>query len=308
MRASRSVLAVPASRWKIIEKASSSGTDLFFLDLEDAVAPNEKTAARKNVVRAIRELDWRGRPTFYRINALNTPHFYKDVVEVVEEAGEGLDLILVPKVERSEDLAALDILLMSLELNAGLEPGKVKLEAQIETARGLVNVDAIARATPRLKALVFGPGDYAASVRMPQISIGTADEWDEAYAGHRFHYVMHRIVVAARAASLRAIDGPVADYRNKEGLRESCLLARALGFDGKWCIHPDQIEAVNEIFSPTEKELEWAKKVVSAYEEAKAAGSGSISVESQMVDAAAIKMAQNTLDLARRAERFYGEG
>ncbi len=308
MRVSRSVLAVPASRWKMIEKASSSGADLFFLDLEDAVAPNEKTAARKNAVRAIRELDWRGRTTFYRINALNTPHFYKDVVEVVEEAGEGLDLILIPKVERPEDLAALDILLTSVELNAGLQPGKVKLEAQIETARGLVNVDAIARSTPRLEALVFGPGDYAASVRMPQIGIGAADEWDEAYAGHRFHYVMHRIVVAARATGLRAIDGPVADYRDKEGLRKSCLLARALGFDGKWCIHPDQIEAVNEIFSPTEKEFAWAKKIVSAYEEAKVAGSGSISVDGLMVDAASIRMAQNTLDLARRTERFYSEG
>ncbi len=308
MRSYRSVLAVPASRWKMIEKASSSGADRFFLDLEDAVAPNEKTAARENVVRAIGGLDWRGRPTFYRINALNTPHFYKDVIEVVEGVGESLDVVLVPKVEHPEDLAALDILLTSVELNAGLQPGKVKLEAQIETATGLVNIDALARATPRLEALVFGPGDYAASVHMPQISIGTTDEWDEAYRGHRFHYVMHRILVAARAAGLRAIDGPVADYRDKEGLRKSCLLARALGYDGKWCIHPSQIEAVNEIFSPTEKEIEWARRVRDAYEEANAAGSGAISVDGQMIDAASIKMAQNTLDLARRVGRFYSEG
>jgi citrate lyase beta subunit len=308
MRIYRSVLAVPASRWKMIEKASSSGADRFFLDLEDAVAPNEKTAARENVVRAIRELDWRGRPTFYRINALNTPHFYKDVIEVVEGVGDRLDVVLVPKVEHPEDLAALDILLTSVELNAGLQPGKVKLEAQIETATGLVNIDAIARATPRLEALVFGPGDYTASVHMPQISIGTTDEWDEAYRGHRFHYVMHRILVAARAAGLRAIDGPVADYRDKEGLRKSCLLARALGYDGKWCVHPSQIEAVNEIFSPTEKEIEWARRVRGAYEEATAAGSGAISVDGQMIDAASIKMAQNTLDLARRVGRFYSKG
>jgi citrate lyase beta subunit len=301
VRVSRSVLAVPASKWKMIEKAPSSGADLFFLDLEDAVAPNEKAAARKNVVRALKELDRGGRPGFYRINSLDTPYFYRDVIEVVEEAGERLDLILVPKVERPEDLHALDTLLTSVELNAGLEPGKIKLEAQIETARGLVNIDGIASATNRLEALVFGPGDYAASIRMPQTSIGTADEWDEAYPGHRFHYAMHRIVVAARAASLRAIDGPVADYGDEEGLRKSCLLARSLGFDGKWCIHPVQIETVNEAFSPTEKELEWAKKVVSAYEEASAAGSGSISVDGQMVDAASIKMARNTLDLARGA-------
>lgn len=301
MRVSRSVMAVPASKWKMIEKGPSSGADLFFLDLEDAVAPNEKAAARKNVVRALKELDWGGRPGFCRINSLDTPYFYRDVIEVVEEAGEGLDLILVPKVERPGDLRALDTLLTSVELNAGLEPGKVKLEAQIETAAGLVNIDGIARATNRLEALVFGPGDYAASVRMPQTSIGTADEWDEAYPGHRFHYAMHRIVVAARAANLRAIDGPVADYGDEEGLRKSCLTARSLGFDGKWCIHPVQIETVNEVFSPTEKELEWARKVVSAYEEASAAGSGSISVDGQMVDAASIKMAQNTLDLAKGA-------
>jgi citrate lyase subunit beta/citryl-CoA lyase len=137
---------------------------------------------------------------------------------------------------------------------------------------------------------------------MPQTSIGTADEWDEVYPGHRFHYAMHRIVVAARAANLRAIDGPVADYRDEEGLHESCLRARSLGFDGKWCIHPDQVEIVNEVFSPTERELEWARKVVDAYQRANEAGSGSISIDGQMVDAASIRMAHNTLDLSEGAE------
>ena len=302
VRVSRSVLAVPASKWKMIERGPSSGADLFFLDLEDATAPSEKAAARENVVRALKELDWQGRPTFYRMNSLDTPYFYRDIIDVVEEAGEGLDLILVPKVERSEDLCTLDTLLRSVEMNADLTPGKIKLEAQIETARGLVNIDAIARATERLEALVFGPGDYAASIRMPQTSIGTTDEWDETYPGHRFHYAMHRIVVAARAANLRAIDGPVADYRDEEGLRQSCLVARSLGFDGKWCIHPGQVETVNEVFSPTEREIEWANRVVSAYEEAATAGSGSISVDGQMVDAASIKMARNTLDLAQGAD------
>ncbi len=301
MRASRSVLAVPASKWKMIERGPSSGADLFFLDLEDATASSEKAAARKNVVRAVKELDWHGRPTFFRMNSLDTPYFYRDVIEVVEEAGEGLDLILIPKVERGRDLHTLDALLTSVEMNVGLEPGKTKLEAQIETARGLTNIDTIARATSRLEALHFGPGDYAASVRMPQTSIGTMDEWDEAYPGHRFHYAMHRIVVAARANDLRALDGPVADYRDEEGLHKSCLRARSLGFDGKWCIHPGQVEIVNEVFSPTEGEIEWARKVVSAYEEANAAGSGAISMDGQMIDAASIKMAQNTLDLAEGA-------
>ncbi len=301
MRISRSVLAVPASSEKMIERGPLCGADLFFLDLEDAVAPAAKAAARGNVVRAINELDWRGRPTVYRVNSLDTPYFYRDVVEVVEQAGESLDVILVPKVEAPRDLHALDTLLSSVELAAGLTPGKTKLEAQIETARGLSDVDAIARSTARLEALHFGPGDYAASVRMPQTSIGTADEWDEAYGGHRFHYAMHRIVVAARAANLRVIDGPVADYRDEEGLRKACLVARSLGFDGKWCIHPAQAEVVNEVFSPTEKEAEWARKIVAAYEEAGAAGMGCISVDGHMVDAASIRMAHNTLDLARAA-------
>ena len=285
----------------MIEKGPSSGADLFFLDLEDAVAPNEKAPARGNVIRAMDELDWRGRPTMYRMNSLDTPHFYRDVIEVVEAAGEKLDTILVPKVEAPRDLHTLDTLLTGAELAVGLQPGKVKLEAQIENARGLASVDAIAGATGRLEALHFGPGDYAASMRMPQTSIGTMDEWDRAYGGHRFHYAMHRIVVAARAAGLRVLDGPVADYRDEEGLRKACLVARALGFDGKWCIHPDQIDVVNHHFSPTEREVEWARKVVSAYEEAGAAGVGSISVDGKMVDAASIKMAQSALDLAREA-------
>ena len=301
MRVSRSVLAVPASKWKMIEKGLSSAADLLFLDLEDAVAPKEKAAARENVIRAIKELDWHGRPTFYRINSLDTPYFYKDVIEVLEETVGALDLVLVPKVEREGDLSTLDTLLTSVELSAGIETGKIKFEAQIETAKGLVNIDDIARATSRLEAFHFGPGDYSASVRMPQTSIGTMDEWDEAYPGHRFHYAMHRIVVAARAADLRAIDGPVANYKDEEGLRKSCVIARSLGFDGKWCIHPGQVDTVNEVFSPTEKEVEWAEKVVASYEEANVAGSGSISVDGQMVDAASIKMAQNTLDLARGA-------
>src|SRR5918997_1192250 len=177
---------------------------------------------------------------------------------------------MIPKVQRPEDLNVAATLLSQIEMAVGLEPGKVTLEAQIESAGGLVNVDAIASATERLTALHFGPGDFAASLRMPLRSIGARDEWDEAYPGHRFHYAMGRIVVAARAAGLRAVDGPLADYRNEEGLRESSLISRALGFDGKWCIHLAQIEAVNEVFSPTPREVEWAKKVVEAYEEASA--------------------------------------
>jgi len=278
------------------EKALASAADAVFLDLEDAVVPEEKAGARSKIVHALRELDWRGRPTLYRANALDTPYFYRDLVEIVEEVGDELDAVMIPKVQRPEDLNVAATLLSQIEMAVGLEAGKVALEAQIESAGGLANVNDIARATERLTALHFGPGDFAASLRMPLRSIGAMDEWDEAYPGHRFHYAMQRIVVAARSAGLRAVDGPVADYRDEEGLRQSCLLARSLGFDGKWCIHPAQIGAVNEVFSPTEEEIEWAKKVVAAYEEAGAAGRGAISVEGQMIDAASIKMAHTTLD------------
>ena len=298
MRAPRSVLAVPASNLGSAEKALASQADAVFLDLEDAVAPDEKAEARGKIVQALQELDWEDRPTLYRSNALDTPYFYRDVIEVVEEAGDRLDSILIPKVQRPEDLHVAATLLYQTELSAGLEPGKIKIEGQIESARGLVSVDGIASATGRLMALHFGPGDFAASVRMPQTSIGVMDEWDEVYPGHRFHYAMQRIVVAARAADLRAVDGPVADYRDEDGLRKSCLLARSLGFDGKWCIHPAQIETVNEVFQPTEEETEWAKKVLEAYEEANAAGRGAITLDGQMIDAASIRMARNTLDQA----------
>src|SRR5215213_1524486 len=293
MKVARSLLAVPATRRKMAEKALASEADAVFLDLEDAVAPHNKAAARGDVVAALKELDWCGRPRLYRANALDTSYFYGDLIEVVERAGGSLDSVMIPKVNRREDLYAVSMLLSQLELAVDLEKDKIKLEAQIESAEGLTNVDSIASATSRLEALHFGPGDFAASVSMPQTSIGVMDEWDEVYSGHRLHYAMQRIVVAARATGLRVLDGPVADYSDEEGLQRSCLIARSLGFDGKWCIHPAQIAVVNETFSPTDREVEWAKKVIAAYEEASA--TGSVSVDGQMVDAASIKLARNTL-------------
>jgi citrate lyase beta subunit len=301
MKAARSLLAVPATRRKMVEKALASDSDGVFLDLEDAVAPDDKAGARGDVARALRELDWQGRPRLFRTNAIDTPYFYRDLIEVVEAAGDFLDAVMIPKVNCPEDLHAVCVLLTQLELAMDLDVGKLRLQAQIENAEGLANADAIAGATERLEALHFGPGDFAASLRMPLTSIGVMDEWDEAYPGHRFHYAMQRIVVAARAAGVRVLDGPVADYGDEEGLRKSCFLARSLGFDGKWCIHPAQIPVVNDAFSPTEKEVEWAQKVVAAYEEANAAGSGSVSVDGQMVDAASIRMARNTLELVHGA-------
>ena len=302
MGAARSLLAVPASNRKMVEKALASKADAVFLDLEDAVAPDSKVDAREDAVWALCELDWRGRPRLVRVNALDTRWFYRDVVEIVEGAGETLDAVMVPKVNRAEDLHAVAVLLDGIELNLDLDVGSIRIEAQIETAEGLTNIDAIARATDRLTTLHFGPGDFAASLRMPQTSLGTRDEWDEAYPGHRFGYVMQRIVVAARSAGIGAVDGPVADHRDEDGLRAASRAARSLGYDGKWCIHPAQIKTVNEVFSPTEAEIGWAEKVVDAYEKAGASGSGAVSVDGQMVDAASIKMARNTLNLAPQAK------
>ena len=301
VRLERSELAVPASSWRMIEKAVSSMADVVFLDLEDAVAPEAKVASRTNVVRALRELDWGKKPPAYRVNGLDTPLFYRDVIEVVETAGDRLAIIVIPKVGRPEDLVTVDTLLSQIELAMGFELGKIGLEAQIESAGGLIEVERIARASNRLDSLIFGPGDYAASVHMPMRTIGSMDRWDEQYPGHRMHYAMARIVVAARAAGIRAIDGPLADFRDKEAFDRACAVARGLGFDGKWCIHPDQVPIANEVFSPTVEELEWARRVVEAYRQATPAGTGVVSVDQVMVDAASIKLAETTVELARLA-------
>lgn len=298
-KARRSLLSVPASSPSMIEKALDTDADAIMIDLEDAVAPNAKAEARQNVVQVLQTLDQGEKVVLYRVNALDSVYFYRDLIEVVEEAGHALEAVVIPKVNRPEDLYVVDTLLSQIEAAVDLEHGTVKIEAQIESAAGVANAETIATVTNRLEALHFGPGDYAASMGMPQTNIGTMDEWDRTYPGHRFHYAMHRIVVAARAAGVRALDGPVADYRDEEGLRESCVIARSLGFDGKWCIHPAQIGPVNETFSPTPEEIEWAEKTLRAYEEANASGSGSISVEGQMVDAASIRIAQSILDRKR---------
>jgi citrate lyase subunit beta/citryl-CoA lyase len=287
----------------MIEKAVASAADVVFLDLEDSVPPDLKVESRATVVRAIRELDWSGKPPAYRVNALDTPFFYRDIIEVVEDVGGALNLIVLPKVGRAEDVYVTDTLLTQIEANVGIERGAIKVEAQIESAEGLVDAERIAQASDRLEALIFGPGDFAASTRMPLESIGSMGWWDEQYPGHRFHYAMARIAVAARAAGLRVIDGPVANFKDLTAFRRACILARGLGYDGKWCIHPSQVPIANEVFAPTDEELAWARKVVDAYREATAAGRGVISVDNTMVDLASIRMAETTIELAQQAGR-----
>lgn len=300
MRIERSELAVPASNPRMIDKALAAAADVAFLDLEDAVAPPEKQRARTQVINALRDKDWQGKPRAFRINALDTSYCYRDLVEIVEAAGDLVDLIVVPKVNRPEDVHFVSTLLRQIERHVGITR-PIGLEVQIETAEGLTNCERIASASPRIEAIIFGPGDFAASVGMPLSHIGVPDEWDAAYPGHRWHHALCRILVAGRAAGIRVVDGPYADFRDEAGFRRACRVARALGYDGKWCIHPAQIPIANEVFTPFPAEVAWARRVVHAYATATAAGLGAVAIDGKMIDAASIRMAERTLELAKRA-------
>lgn len=290
-RLSRSMLFVPAARPDMIAKAARSAADAVCIDLEDAVAPSDKAASRANVVRALTELDWGGRTRIFRINGLDTPWAYRDIIEVVEAAGQQIDLVMLPKASRAADVQFVATLLAQIEAARGFTR-PIGIEAQIETAQGCLNVAEIAAAAPRLEALIFGPGDYAASLRMPLASIGAFDEHDALYPGHRWHYIMQAIVVAARANGLRCMDGPFAGLHDAAKLERACRIARALGFDGKQCIHPAQLGTVNAAFAPSAAELAWAEKIIAAYQHAQAQGRGAIGVDGTMIDAANLRMAQ----------------
>ena len=298
MRVTRSVLATPGSNPRMIAKALASEADVVMIDLEDAVAPAEKAAARETVATALREGDWRGRPRTFRINALDTPWFARDLVTVYDLAEGQIDLIVLPKASDPSDVQTVGTILTSLESSQRQQP--IMLDVQIESAAGLAHCEAIAACNARVASLVFGPGDFAASVRMPLAAIGMPDIWDGVYPGHRWDYALQRILVAARAAGVLAIDGPYADFRDLEGFRRSCLVARALGYDGKWCIHPAQVPVANEVFSATAEELAWAEEIVAANAEAEAEGRGSFALHGQMVDAATLRMAAATLARAGR--------
>jgi citrate lyase beta subunit len=289
------MLYVPASRPEMIEKAARSAADAVCIDLEDAVAPAEKEASRAHVIRALTTLDFGGRTRLVRVNALDTRYAYRDLVDVVEAAGRSIDLVMLPKARNPDDVKFVDTLLGQIEANIGIGH-RIGIEAQIETAGGFVWLREIAASSPRLESLILGSGDYAASLRMPLASIGEADESDAAYPGHRWHAVMHGIVAAARANGLRAIDGPYADFKDAAGFERASRVARALGFDGKQCIHPSQVPAVNTIFSPLPAEIAWARQVVSAYQQAADQGRGAFAVDGRMIDAANLRLATTTLD------------
>ena len=297
-RLTRSQLYVPASKPAMIQKAAASAADAVCIDLEDSITLAEKASSRANVIRALKEIDFGRRIRMFRINALDTPFAYRDLVEVVEAAGDRLDVVMIPKAGSARDVEFVDTLLTQIEAHIRLTR-PIGLEAQIETASGFLHAAEIAGASPRLEALIFGAGDYAASMRMPSSAIGEADEHDEIYPGHRWHAVMHTIVAAARANGLRCLDGPYAGYKDEAGLARACQIALAMGFDGKQCIHPAQLAAVNATFTPSLEEVTKAGAVLKAYEAAAAAGQGAATHDGRMIDAANLRMARTILERHR---------
>ena len=291
------MLFVPASRPDMIAKAARSEADAVCIDLEDAVAPEQKEGSRRHVIDALTQVDFAHRTRIVRVNALDTMWTYRDVIDVVEGAGAQLDLIMLPKARGAGDVHFVDQLLTQIEARMH-SPRRIGLEVQIESASGFVNLREIAAASPRTEALIFGMGDYAASMRMPLASIGAEDAHDADYPGHRWHAVMHGIVAAARANGLRCMDGPFANYKDEAALTRASRLSRALGFDGKQCIHPSQLGIVNATFSPSVEEVAWARGIVDTYTASVAAGRGAVGAGGMMIDAANLRMAQTTLRAA----------
>ena len=295
-RLHRSELAVPGSRPELFEKAAASRADYVFLDLEDAVAPDEKEAARRNVIEALGGVDWRGsnKTISVRVNGLDTHYMYRDLIDVVEQAGAHLDTVLVPKVGVPGDIYAVDALLTQLEQAMGLSH-RIGVEALVETALGMANVEAVAASSPRLEALHFGVADYAASCRARTITIGGLNP---DYPGDQWHSALSRMLVACRANGLRSIDGPFGDFGDPDGFIAGARRAAALGYDGKWAIHPSQIDLANEVFTPPESEVDQARRVLQALEEAAAAGRGAAQLDGRMIDAASARMARNVVETA----------
>lgn len=308
-RLQRSELAVPGSNTKLFEKAAKSAADAVFLDLEDSVAPDEKERARSNVIQALNDIDWGDRTMIVRINGLDTHYMYRDVIEVVENCPR-LDMLLIPKVGVPADLYAVDMLVTQIE-QAQRREKRIGFEILIETALGMANVEAIAQSSRRLEAIVFGVGDYAASTRARTTVIGgvnrdygvLADPDEDGrrayYWNDMWHYAQARIVVACRAYGLRPIDGPFGDFSDAEGYIAAAKRAAVLGYEGKWAIHPSQIELAHQVFSPSEAEVQRAQRIIEAMEQAQREGKGAVSLDGKMVDIASIKMAENLLEKAK---------
>lgn len=294
MRLRRSELSTPGSDSHMMEKAAASNADLVLLDLEDAVAPNEKGAAREKVIASLRTLNWDKKTRAVRINDLETEYAYQDIISIVEEAGDYLDILIIPKVKSARDVWWVDTLLNQIEKHRGLTK-RIGLEVLIEEVEAMLQVEEIARASSRLEALIFGPGDYSASQGID--SRGVEGNLD-GYPGDLWHYARNKIVIAARAAGIDAIDGAYPDFKNKTGYQRECLRAKTLGFVGKWAIHPTQLDIANQIFSPTAEEVAYARRLDHVYTQALAQGRGAIAFEGKMVDAAIVRSVKNSIQKA----------
>jgi citrate lyase subunit beta/citryl-CoA lyase len=272
---------------------------MFFLDLEDAVAPLEKEAARAKVVAAVRDQDWGDSVLCVRVNAWDTKWTYEDVIEVVGPAGPRLDEIMLPKVQSAAHVTAMDLLLTQVEVNRGLPSGHIGIEAQIETARGLINVEEICAASPRLETVILGPVDFSASIGMPSLSGGLLIP---EYPGDYFHYPFMKILMAGRANGLQVIDGPYVKIRDTEGFRQYSERTQILGFDGKWSLHPDQVTILNEVFSPSQEQFDRAWAVLDAYHDAtEGERKGAVMFGDEMIDEASRKVAVTLVSRGERA-------
>ena len=294
-RLQRSELAVPGSSPKMFEKAMNSPADYVFLDLEDAVSPNDKITARANVIKSLNEMDWRGsgKTISVRINSLDTHYMYSDLIEIVEQAGENVDTILVPKAGTASDVYMVDCLLTQIETNKKLK-NKIGIECLIETALGMSNIKEIATSSERLEALHFGVADYAASLRARTTVIGGLNE---NYPGDQWHHGLSELVMTCRAYGIRAIDGPFGDFNDPDAYTAAAKRGAAIGIEGKWAIHPSQIELANNVFSPPEAEVTKAKRILEELEKAANEGKGAAQLDGRMIDAASARMAENIVNI-----------
>ena len=315
-RLNRSELAVPGSNPALFEKAAKSAADVVFLDLEDAVAPDDKDSARKHVIEALNDVDWGEKTLSVRINGLDTHYMYRDLVEVIEKGGERLDLIMIPKAGCAADVYAVDMLVTQIEDAVGRKK-RLGFELIIETALGMAKVDEIAAASGRNESLHFGVADYAASTKARTTVIGgpnplygvltdkVGEDRRDYHWGDMWHYAVARVVVAARTNGLRAIDGPFGDFSDPEGFIAQANRAACLGCEGKWAIHPNQIAPANQVNSPSEEEVTRAKSILVAMAEAQKAGKGAVALDGRLIDMASIKQAEV---MVKKAEQISGAG
>lgn len=299
MKPRRSNLSMPGHVTKMHSKAAESAADVVMLDLEDSVPVDQKEQARAQVIETLHQFDWSKKTVTVRINSLDTAFGYRDLLEVAEGAGEIIDNIVIPKVNTEKDIHFADCMLSGIEMSKGFTR-TIGIEASIETAEGLLNAAKIAAASPRILSLVFGIADYSASVGARLVSIsGHGEKEEDLYPGHRWHYPLSRMVMSAKACGALAIDAPYGNFKDEEGLRKAAVMTCALGCDGKWAIHPSQIDVINEVFTPSAEEIALAQKVLAANEEATSSGKGAIAVDGRMVDQATVRMAKQLYSRAK---------